>query len=197
MKNTLPQIVLSSSSSARRALLARLPIPFVSTSPDVDENPLPGEGIHAMVSRLAEMKAKKSAAAFPQALIIGCDTAGMVDDILLSKPETHENAVQQLRLVSGKKAHFLTSLCLLNAANGDIQLAVEVYDVYFRRLSDAMIENYLRREQPYYCAGSFQAEGLGIALIEKFHGDDYTALIGLPLIRLISMLEKAGVNVLA
>jgi len=193
MKNTL---ILSSSSPARRALLARLPLAFVSISPDVDETPLPGEDVAAMVLRLAELKAKKSAQSYPEDLIIGCDQVGTLDNIILCKPISHEKAVQQLRQVSGKKVRFLTAICLLDAKTGNTQLATETYDVYFRKLTDAMIESYLLKEKPYHCAGSFQAEGLGITLIEKFHGDDYTALIGLPLIRLVAMLEKAGVDIL-
>jgi septum formation protein len=189
-------LVLSSSSPARRALLARLPLPFICISPDVDETPLPGEEVQAMVLRLAELKAKKSAELYPDALIIGCDQVGTLDSTMLCKPLTHENAVRQLQLTSGKKVHFLTAICLLDASSGQMQITTETYDVYFRELSDVMIENYLRHEKPYHCAGSFQAEGLGIALIDKFQGDDYTTLIGLPLIRLVKMLEQAGAAVL-
>lgn len=191
--NQAPQLVLSSSSKARRALLTRLAMPFVATSPDVDETPLPNEDTHAMVLRLAESKAKACSSAYPQALIIGSDQVGILDNTVLCKPHTHEKAVQQLRLVSGKKVRFLTGLCLLDVKNNHCQLAVETYDVYFRDLSDAMIEQYLQKEDALQCAGSFQAEGLGITLIRKFAGDDYTALIGLPLIRLVEMLEKVGV----
>lgn len=71
-----------------------------------------------------------------------------------------------------------------------------VTEVEFRQLSDAQIENYLQKEQPYHCAGSAKSEGLGIALIEAMHGTDPNALIGLPLIRLITMLQDEGVNVI-
>jgi septum formation protein len=195
-KSNQPQLILSSSSPARRALLARLPIAFLSTSPNVDETPLPGENVKTMVLRLAELKARISAREHDRALIIGCDQVGTLDDTILCKPLTHQNAVKQLRLVSGKTVRFFTAICLLDTRNNQIQTAIETYDVHFRELSDAMIESYLRKEQPYQCAGSFQAEGLGVMLIDKFHGDDYTALIGLPLIRLVQMLEKAGVNLL-
>lgn len=189
-------LVLSSSSPARRALLGRLSMPYISVSPDVDETRLPGEHVTAMVTRLAEAKARKSAQLHPDALIIGCDQVGSIDDTILCKPLTHEKAVSMLRQVSGKKVRFLTAICLLDASTGTLQQATETYDVYFRELTDEMIENYLRKEQPYQCAGSFQAEGLGIALIEKFAGDDYTALVGLPLMRLTKMLEQAGVRVI-
>ncbi len=190
--DTIPQLVLSSSSLARRALLSRLHVPFATVSPNVDETPLPGEEINAMVLRLAAEKAKKPAHLYSHAHIIGCDQAGILEGRLLGKPITYENALQQLRFMSGKKITFYTGLCLYGARNGDCQLAVETYDVYMRRLTDSMIASYLQKEPALQCAGSIQVEGLGISLIEKLAGDDYTALIGLPLIRLTHMLEKVG-----
>lgn len=190
MKNFSRELILSSSSPARRALLARLQIPFTSTSPDIDETKLPDESITEMVLRLSEAKAKKSALLYPDALIIGSDQVGTLEGEILCKPITHENAVRQLRLVSGKMVRFLTGLCLYDAKTQQTQLSLETYDVCFRELSDDMIEHYLEKEQPFQCAGSFRAEGLGVVLIRKFAGDDYTALIGLPLIRLVEMIEK-------
>ncbi|RDI36672.1 Maf family protein [Aquicella lusitana] len=191
-KSSSPLLVLSSSSPARHALLARLQIPFSIASPDVDETPLPGEPVIAMVERLAEAKAKKSAQQFPDALIIGCDQVGTLDDHVLTKPLSYENAVRQLSLISGRRVRFFTGICLFNAKTLQLQRSVEHYDVFFRRLSEGMIENYLQKEKPLHCAGSFQIEGLGISLISRLQGDDYTTLIGLPLIRLTDMLNKAG-----
>lgn len=189
-----PLLVLGSSSPARRALLKRLPLAHAVYSPDVDETPLPGEDVKSMVLRLAELKARKTALAFPGALIIGCDQVGTLGDTMLCKPLTHENAMAQLKSVSGKTVRFYTAICLLDARSQQLQSAIETYDVSFRDLSDARIQHYLQHEKPLHCAGSFQAEGSGIVLIHHFHGDDYTALIGLPLIRLVAMLEKAGVD---
>lgn len=185
----MKQLILGSSSPARRALLPRLQIPFETFSPDVDESPLPNEQAPDLVMRLAELKAKTIAKTYPHALIIGADQVGVLDGHILTKPITHENAVKQLRLVSGRMARFYTGLCLYDAKEDHLQSALETYDVYFRELSDSDIEDYLQREQVLQCAGSFHAEGLGITLIEKFAGDDYTALIGLPLIRLAGMLS--------
>lgn len=188
------RLILSSSSKARRNLLDQLTIPFLAVSPDVDETPLAHEDAVAMVKRLAKRKAEVTAAKHADAFIIGCDQVGLLDNTLLCKPLTHENAVKQLRLVSSRSVRFFTALCLYDAKTHKAQLAVEVYDVFFRHLSDALIERYLQKEQPYHCAGSFQIEGLGIALIKKLAGDDYTALIGLPLIRLTEMLENVGLS---
>lgn len=190
----MPQkLILSSSSPARRELLARLQIPFEYISPDIDETPLPNEKIPAMVLRLAEAKARKSAQHFPDALIIGCDQVGELENQILSKPLTEENAIKQLKFMSDKEIIFYTGMCLLDASTNQIQTAVETYKVKIRKLTDVMIQNYLQKEKPLQCAGSIHVEGLGISLIEKLSGDDYTALIGLPLIRLTKMLEQANV----
>ncbi len=194
--DTLAQLVLSSSSPARRALLTRLQIPFVTVAPHVDETPLPGEAIKTMVLRLAEQKAKKPAHLYSHAHIIGCDQVGELDGVLLGKPITYENAMNQLRFMSGKRVTFHTAICLWSTQTQSCQLAIESYDVHIRQLTDAMMAAYLQKEQVLQCAGSIHVEGLGIALIEKLAGDDYTALIGLPLIRLTKMLEKVGIEVL-
>jgi len=193
--DTLPQLVLSSSSPARHALLKRLQIPFVTVAPHVDETPLPGESIKAMVLRLAEEKAKKPAHLYSHAHIIGCDQVGLIDDTLLCKPITYENALNQLRVMSGKKVTFYTAICLWSTQTQHCQLAIETYDVHIRPLTDAMMATYLQKEEVLQCAGSIHVEGLGMALIEKLVGDDYTTLIGLPLIRLTKMLENVGFEV--
>jgi septum formation protein len=193
---TFPKLVLSSSSPARRELLTRLQIPFVTTSPDVDESCLPNENIEEMVLRLAELKARASVPQYPDAFIIGCDIVGALDDTILGKPLTYENAVTQLRLMSGKKCRFFIGLCVLDARKNHFESALETFDVHMRELSDTMIQNYLRQENTLQCAGSIHVEALGIALIEKLEGDDYTGLIGLPLIQLVSLLRKLGIEVL-
>lgn len=190
------QLILSSSSPARKALLSRLQIEFTCVSPDIDETPIDNEIPEALVKRLSLAKAKIVSERFPDALIIGSDCVGILDHHLLNKPITIDQAKKQLKLVSGKTVRFLTGLCLLDAATEKYQLAAEKYDVHFQTLSDATIANYLHKDNPVNCAGSFHAEGLGITLIEKFSGDDYTTLIGLPLIRLVLMLKNAGFDVL-
>ena len=187
------QLILSSTSPARRELLSRLQIPFTCTAPDIDESPRAGESIDQLIQRLAEEKALASAKQFPDAVIIGADSVGVINQQILCKPLTHENAVKILCSVSGNEVKFLTAVCVYDAHTKQKQIAVEEYDVFFRHLTDAMIENYLAKEDSLQCAGSFHAEGLGIALIEKFSGDDYTTLIGLPLIRLTEMLKQAGI----
>lgn len=191
-----PQLILASTSPYRKALLAQLGLPFTTARPDVDETPQTGEKVGDLVRRLGEAKARAVAGRFPGAIVIGSDQAAVLDGALLGKPGTHEQAVDQLSRASGRSVVFYTSLCVLNTATDRCQVEVVAYEVFFRQLSCAQIERYLRREQPYDCAGAFKAEGLGIALFEKQVGDDPTALIGLPLMRLVTLLSREGIEVL-
>lgn len=189
-------LVLASTSPYRRELLARLHLPFQVADPKVDETPLPGESARQTSLRLSLAKAQAVASQHPEALIIGSDQVALLDEQQLGKPHTHANAVMQLRAMCGKTVHFHTALTLLNTRTGEAQTEVALNSVSFRQLSDHQIENYLRKEQPYNCAGSAKSEGLGIALISRMEGDDPNALIGLPMILLINMLIKQGVEIL-
>ena len=199
MSPTLPdgrRLILASTSSFRRELLARLGLPFAVAAPNVDETRLPEETAPALVARLAKAKAAAVARQQPAALIVGSDQVAVLDDAIIGKPGDHEQAVAQLQRAAGRTVVFYTGLCLLDSASGHRQVAVEEFRVVCRALTPAMIEAYLQREQPYQCAGSFKSEGLGIALFERLEGADPTSLIGLPLIRLTRMLEATGVMVL-
>ncbi len=190
------KLILASSSPFRRELLERLKTPFEVMAPEVDESPRPGETPEKLVERLAIEKARKIAAQKPDALVIGSDQVAVYDGRIVGKPHTHDNAVRQLRSASGKAVTLYTGLALINAATQRVQCEVIPYRVVFRALSDAQIESYLRKEQPYSCAGSVRSEGLGIALLEKFEGEDPNTLIGLPLIRLVRMLENEGIRII-
>lgn len=185
-------VVLATTSPYRKAILEKLGIEFTCAAPDIDETPVAGEIPEQLVARLAEQKAQAVAGQFPDALIIGSDQVAVVDGIILGKPGDHDTAVKQLRRASGKRVSFLTGLCLYNSLSKRSQLDVVPFNVVFRQLTDKQIENYLRKEQPYNCAGSFKSESLGIALFERLEGDDPNTLMGLPLIRLIRMLENEG-----
>jgi septum formation protein len=189
-------LVLASSSPFRRALLERLGVPFEAISPNVDETPNAGEAPAALAQRLALAKARAIAPHRPTALIIASDQVAVYGDATVGKPRDHADAVRQLRDASGRKVVLYTALVVLNAATGRVQSEVIPFGIQFRRLTDAQIENYLRKEQPYDCTGSVKSEGLGIALLERLEGDDPNTLIGLPLIRLIRMLENEGVTVI-
>jgi MAF protein len=173
-------------------LLERLGLPFSIASPEVDEKPRPKEAPQALVLRLAEAKARAIASDHPNALIIGSDQVACIDDEILGKPGDRARAIAQLERASGRTLVFQTGLCLLNTVSAQAQTLVEPFRVHFRVLSRRQIAGYLDRERPFDCAGSFKSEGLGIALFERLEGDDPNTLIGLPLIRLIAMLESQG-----
>ena len=192
----MPPIVLASSSPYRRALLEKLGLPFIAASPSIDETAHAGETPQALVARLAIEKARALAPIYPDSWIIGSDQVAHLDGNILGKPGNKENAFAQLLACSGRRIEFLTGLCLLDSGSGQWRTVVEPFAAVFRPLSDIQIHHYLEREQPFDCAGSFRVEGLGIALFERLEGDDPNALIGLPLIRLVTLLQQAGIAVL-
>ena len=197
--NDNPRLILASSSAYRKELLGRLQLPFTSMVPDIDETPRHLETPTTTALRLAHQKAHAIAAQLDQpndALIIGSDQVATLDDIQIGKPGNHENALRQLQLMRGREVVFHTALCLLDTrptAAHHLQIQDITTVVFFRDLSDAELDAYLRIEQPYDCAGSAKNEALGIAILSSIKSDDPTALTGLPLIALTSMLRKAGV----
>jgi len=196
MNSTQQQtLVLASTSPFRRELLQRLGLVFEALSPRVDETALEGESAEAMVKRLSEAKARAGAKQYPDALIIGSDQVAVCEGDVLGKPGNYENARRQLARLAGHRVSFLTGLCLYNAATGATKLDLVPYHVTFRGLTKEQIDRYLRAERPYNCAGSFKSEGLGISLFESMEGEDPNALVGLPLIRLVSWLNEAGIAV--
>lgn len=190
-------LILGSTSTYRRDLLARLHIPFEVAAPDVDETPLPGEAPHALAKRLALAKAKAVAAKFPKGVVIGSDQVADLHGQSLGKPGTHDRAVAQLRLMRGQTVVFQTAVSVVCLESGFEQSSLAAVRVTFRDLTDSEIENYLRIEQPYDCAGSAKSEGLGIALLASIDSDDPTALVGLPLIRTCKMIQAAGIEILS
>lgn len=193
----MTRIILASSSPYRKKLLERLRIAFDVIAPDVDETPNPGETPVALVKRLAIAKARAGAQTRRGVLVIGSDQVAVRrTGEMIGKPRDHEHAVQQLRQASADAVTLYTGLALLNSDSGRIQSDVVPFRVFFRELSELEIENYLQSEQPYDCTGSVKVEGLGIALLQRLEGDDPNALIGLPLIRLVQMLEQENVKLL-
>lgn len=191
----LRPLILASTSPYRRELLARLGLPFEVEAPGVDEVSLPDEAPEALALRLARLKAAAVAARHPAAWVIGSDQVAVLDGRTLGKPGTHAAAVAQLEAASGQPMQFHTAVCLHDAASGESAAELVTVRVRFRELDVGQIERYLQREQPYDCAGSARVEGLGISLLETVESDDPTALIGLPLIRLVTLLRHAGVQV--
>ena len=187
-------LILASTSRYRKALLEKLGQPFLCASPEIDETPLPGEPAEALVSRLAHAKASAITRQHDQGLIIGSDQVCVCDGRILGKPGTVDNAVAQLMMAQGKSVTFYTGLCVLNAANGRVEQLVEPFTVHFRSLDEAALRRYVKAELPLDCADSFKCEGMGILLFQGLEGRDPNALIGLPLIGLIELLARHGLN---
>lgn len=188
-----PPLILASSSTIRKRVLAKIGIKFTAIAPNIDESPLPEEAPEALVQRLSEEKARKVAHQYSNHLIIGSDQVAVVNNEIVGKPSNRAQAIKQLEAASGRTVSLYTGVALLNSGTGRIQVDVLPYRVQFRKLTRAVIENYIDRDQPYDCGGSLRSEGLGIALLSKFEGEDPNILLGLPLIRLIDMLAEESV----
>ncbi len=194
-RTTSAQLILASSSPFRKALMEKLSIPFVTDSPNIDESRLPAETIDQYVARLSETKAQVVAERSPEnSIIIGSDQVATFGDEVLGKPGTRSNAIAQLEKFAGHRIKFVTGLCLIDNNTQQKQTIIEPFFVVFRSLSREQIERYIDREQPLNCAGSFKSEGLGITLFERLEGDDPNTLIGLPLIRLVQLLDNIGIQ---
>lgn len=190
-------LVLGSTSPFRKAILEKLRLPFICAKPDIDESARKNESASNLVERLATEKAKAVADEYPNALIIGSDQVALCNGEIIGKPHNYENAVKQLLSFSGKSVVFFTGLCVLDSKKKITSSIVDTFTVHFQDLSLKDISNYLQAEQPYNCAGSFKSEGLGICLFSRLEGDDPNTLIGLPLIKLVSLLKKQGLDVLS
>lgn len=190
-----PRLILASTSRYRAELLTRLGLPFEALAPGVDETTLPGEQPQAAAARLARAKALAVAARHADAVVIGSDQVAVCDGMRLDKPGDRANAIRQLTAVSGRTVVFHTAVCVVGAGTAPAETLVPTA-VAFRHLSPDVIERYVDREQPFDCAGSAKAEGLGIALIARIDGTDPTALIGLPLIAVTDLLARHGMSVL-
>ncbi len=188
------KIILASSSKYRQQLLQKLGLPFQKHAPNINETALPNERAKELASRLAKEKAIAVAKHYPEHLIIASDQSAQLGDSILGKPGNKENAIKQLSLCSGNRVTFYTAVSVLNSCTGKIQCECLPYQVHFRKLSRQQIRNYIDKEEPLDCAGSFKCEGLGIRLFEKLEGGDPNILIGLPLITLNTFLLNEGID---
>jgi septum formation protein len=189
------RLLLASTSPYRRLLLERLQVPFAAVGPHIDESPQDGERPEALAVRLAIAKAQAVAAAHPDAVVIGSDQVAVLDGEPLGKPGTHEAALAQLMATRGRAVVFHTACCVLGGSLPGVQHANVPTTVHYRCYTEAQARRYLELDRPYDCAGSAKIECLGIALVERVESTDPTALIGLPLIALVSMLNNTGIAV--
>ncbi|USD64416.1 nucleoside triphosphate pyrophosphatase [Vibrio sp. SCSIO 43136] len=186
-------LVLASTSPFRKQLLEKIELPFTTASPDCDETPHPNETATELVLRLAQDKARSCQLDYPS-LVIGSDQVCVIDGQIIGKPHTEDKAIEQLMSQSGKAITFYTGVALYNSHTKQCHTTLDTFTVHFRQLSEEMVRNYVKKEQPLWCAGSFKSEGLGIALFERLEGKDPNALVGLPLISLIDLLALEGVQ---
>jgi septum formation protein len=192
---TLPRIVLASTSRYRRDLMQRLRIDFEVRAPDIDETALPGESPRGTALRLAAEKANAVHALSPGTIVIGSDQVAELDGTPLGKPLEHGAALAQLERMQGKEVVFHTALAVVGPTPDNVQVDCVPTTVHMRTLPSAALDRYLRLDQPYDCAGAARIESLGIALVDRVESDDPTALIGLPLIRLVTMLARVGIAI--
>ena len=191
----MPQIILASSSIYRKELLERLLLEFKIVKPDMEEIRIEGETAYDTASRLAEEKAKKVSSQFKGAIVIGCDQTAEYNNIQIQKPLNHKTAISQLIELSGKRVNFHSGICVHYEKKKIFQKKVISFDVKYKNLKLAEIQSYLEKEKPYNCIGSIKSEGLGITLLDEINSSDPTAIIGLPLITLVEMLRKLGINI--
>lgn len=189
-------LILASGSKYRQSLLTKLNLKFISAIPAIDETPLAHETPKETSRRLSRSKAEALQNQFPDHLIIGSDQIAVIDTCQLGKPGNRSNAINQLRMASGRFVTFFTSVSVLHSRTGQIITETDCALAFFKKLTNEQIENYVDIDCPYDCAGGFKLEGLGIALLEKIQGDDPNALVGLPLIKLLGILERYGIRVI-
>jgi len=188
----MKSLILASSSKYRQNLLKRLAIPFEAISPDMDESSKANESPIELAKRLSLAKANKIASLHPKAFVIGSDQVAYDGKCLINKPGNYENAFKQLTSFSGKQVYFYTAISLVNQTRTFTATEISTVRVKFRNISDSEIQNYLKQDKPYDCAGSFKVESLGISLFESIKSDDPTSLEGLPLITLSRLLRNSG-----
>ena len=191
----MPQIILASSSIYRKELLERLLLDFQIVKPDIEEVRIETESAYETADRLSEEKTKEVSSQFKEAIVIGCDQTAEYNNIQIQKPLNHKTALLQLKELSGKRVNFHSGVCVHYDKQNIFQKKVISFDVKYKNLKLAEIESYLEKEKPYNCVGSIKSEGLGITLLDEINSSDPTAVIGLPLIALVHMLKKIGINI--
>jgi len=188
------KIILASSSVYRRELLKRIVSDFEFISPEIEESQRDNESPIKMALRLSEEKAKKIATSSDtNSIIIGCDQTAVVENTILQKPMTYENAFRQLQFLSGKVVKFYSAFCVLNNNNQTLISDYSEFEAKYKLLTDDLIDKYLKKDEPYFCVGSIKSESYGITLLESIKNDDPTSIIGLPLIKISKILMDENI----
>ena len=192
----MPAFVLASRSPRRRELLERIGIrDFRIEDAGIDETAVSRgcTSCEETVTVLAEAKARAVAGRYPDAVVIGADTAVTADGQILGKPAGPGMARDMLRLLSGRAHQVMTGICVCSA--GQAMCGCEVTTVQFRTLTDREIDAYIAAEPPFDKAGAYGIQGLAALFIERINGD-YYYVMGLPLFRLVNLLKEFGVTLL-
>ncbi len=191
------KVILASSSIFRKQLLEKLGVSFSCVSPDIDESRIKGESVSKYVQRLSIEKAKKVAMNNKNSIVIGSDEVADLNEKILGKPITRKKAVEQLKMLSGNKVIFRTGLCVINSDTGKYYSSVNNYTIFFKSLTDNIINSYLDKDNVLKCAASIRIEGLAINLVKRMKGSDPSSIMGLPLLKLINYLDKFGIKVMS
>ena len=194
MHRSQPQIILASSSVYRSAILTRIGLTHAQYSPNINEQPKPAERAKDLVIRLAIEKAVSAQNIYNNALIIGSDQVVQGTTGIMGKPASRQQAIEQIMMHSGQEVRLCTGVALFNTKTQRLQSAVDYYHIQYKTLDPIIVERYVVQEQPYDCCGSLRAEGPGINLLQWMRGDDPNTLIGLPVLKLCTMLENEGYN---
>lgn len=184
-------LVLASSSPYKRALLSRLAIEFDAHASGIDETPKKDEKPTQLADRLAKAKARAVARDFPKSYVLGSDQVIALGDQIFHKPESRQGAIDQLTALQGHTHRLINSICL-RTPRGDISTDQVVYEMVMRPLTRSQIISYVDADEPLDCAGSYRIEAAGIRLFEATRGDDPTAIEGLPLTRVWTLLVAVG-----
>jgi len=189
-------IVLASTSRHRRELLQRAGLGAVICVAPTSDEEVDDETITplALVETLAERKARSVGSSFPEALIIGADQVVELEGAVLGKPGTEARAVDQLLALSGREHRLLTGLCVFEPRTGRVEVGVDVHCMKMWPLGRSRLERYVTYDQPLDCAGSYRVESAGVTLFQSMAGEDFTAIVGLPLCQLSELLSRFGVT---
>jgi septum formation protein len=187
------ELVLASSSPYRRRTLESLGLEVRTVAPDFDERAFSSHGMapDQLALALARGKARSVCERLPGTWVLAGDQLAHLDGRILGKPGGIDAAVAQLLELSGRTHELITALVLMDADSGRFAERLHLHRMSLRRLEEASLRDYVERDQPVDCAGSYRIESLGVALFDSMEGSDHSAIVGLPVTALVSLLEEA------
>ncbi|MDE1860757.1 MAG: septum formation inhibitor Maf [Candidatus Micrarchaeota archaeon] len=188
-----PKIILASNSERRAGILRQLGIKFEIMPSGVDEASVQRSSPRAYVRKLATLKAAAVSKAVSEGIVIGVDTVAYIDGRILGKPRDNADAAAMLALLDGKVHSIFSGVCVVNRHSGKKIAQVAATKVKFRKLGKETIEWYVGTGEPMGKAGGYAIQGAGARLVEWVHGDYYN-VVGLPVFKLLSILDEMGIK---